>query len=26
MMTLRNEKDIHDGIKSILNLGNACYR
>jgi hypothetical protein len=24
-MTLTNQNDIHDEIKSILNLGNACY-
>jgi hypothetical protein len=23
--TLTNQNDIHDEIKSILNLGNACY-
>jgi hypothetical protein len=25
VMTLRNQNDIHDGIKSRLNSGNACY-
>jgi hypothetical protein len=24
-MTLTNKNDIHDEIKSTLNLGNACY-
>jgi hypothetical protein len=24
-MTLSNKNDIHDEIKSTLNLGNACY-
>jgi hypothetical protein len=24
-MTLTNQNDIHDEIKSRLNLGNACY-
>jgi hypothetical protein len=24
-MTLRNQNDIHDEIKSRLNLGNACF-
>jgi hypothetical protein len=24
-MTLTNQNDIHDEIKSTLNLGNACY-
>jgi hypothetical protein len=25
MVTLTNQNDIHDEIKSRLNLGNACY-